>query len=87
MVLAALALFGRLLSRHIKKHTLTMSDYLIIAGFVGSTAVSMIVLASMRSLGHCESCLIPICNTDSDGPWKAFRLSKQIQKPASRIFC
>ena len=82
MVLAALALFERLLSRHIKKHTLTMSDYLIIAGCVGSTAVSMIVLAGIRSLGHCESCLILTCNRGSDGPWKTFRLSKQIQKPA-----
>ena len=76
MVLAALALFGWLLSRHIKKHTLTMPDYLIIAGFVDSTAVSMIVLAGMRSLGHCELCLIPTCNRGSEGPWKTLRLSK-----------
>ena len=70
MALAALALFARLLSRHIKKHSLTMSDYLIIAGFLGSTGVSTIVLAGMSSPRRSQASLLLTEHRGSNGTGK-----------------
>ena len=52
MILAGLAVFAQFLSRQIKKQILTVSDYLIIVGLMGSWAVLTIVLANNLPFEH-----------------------------------
>ena len=50
IVLATLAVLGRILSRRLMKHIFTWSDYLMVLSYFGSITVSGIVLAGASKL-------------------------------------